>query len=80
MIPSTSVGTGWASPPLPLPCSLRGCGVLEVRLLSADTLLAQRIEWLEALQRKRQDHLARLAALIATKQLEIDNLKARLAD
>lgn len=46
-------------------------------LISADTLLTQRIEWLESLQRKRRDHLNRLAAVIATKQLEIDNLRAR---
>jgi len=46
--------------------------------ISVDRLLAQRIEWLEALQRKRQEHVDKLVAMIARKQLEIDNLKARL--
>jgi hypothetical protein len=47
-------------------------------LISADKLLAQRIEWLESLQRKRREHVDRLLVMINTKQLEIDNLKARL--
>ena len=46
--------------------------------ISADKLLAQRIEWLEALQRKRREHVDGLLVMINVKQLEIDNLKARL--
>ena len=49
-----------------------------MRLMSVDTLLEQHIDWLEYLQRKRREHVAKITALIATKQLEIDNLRARL--
>ena len=44
-------------------------------IVSADTLLAQHIAWLESLQMKRHAHMEKLAAVIAKKQLEIDNLK-----
>lgn len=44
-------------------------------MMSVDSLLAEHVRWLESLQEKRREHLELLTAVIATKQLEIDNLK-----
>jgi hypothetical protein len=64
--------------PFPLPSYWHGCGGDAMQFLaSTDKLLAQRIAWLETLQRKRQEHVAALLQIISTKQLEIDNLKAQ---
>lgn len=79
MVTITSASTAWER----RRCRSRSCwhacgGDAMQFLISADRLLAQRIEWLESLQRKRQEHVEKLLSMIAVKQLEIDNLKARL--
>ena len=49
-------------------------------IASVDSLLRQRIAWLEALQNRRKEHVEKLQFLIFKKQLEIDNLRARLPE
>ena len=49
-----------------------------MKIASVDSILAKRLDWLESLQRKRQAHIEELIALVYKKQLEIDNLRARL--
>lgn len=50
---------------------------MKSRLKSVDTLLANEIAALEQRQEKRRVHLREIEKLIATKELELDNLKAQ---
>ena len=49
-----------------------------MKLMSVEQLMQREILWLEGLQAKRRAHIDELLALVSAKQLEIDNLWARL--
>jgi hypothetical protein len=52
-------------------------GKMKARLKSVDALLAKEIAVLEMRQEKRRVHLREIEKLIATKELELNNLKAQ---